>query len=491
MIILVADDDRLIRFMMKSMLNDILTSDYTLLEAANGRDMAKICREKTPDIVFADIKMPYMNGIEAIAECKKYSGDTEFVLISGYSEFAYAQQAIKLGVQDYLLKPVEEEQLRSVMEKLQSKIAGRKKESNSWFQLKLFNTFNYFSTIGTEEPYEYEEENFGEGMTYEVVGIKTRCPRQEQTFHMEFLKNIIDQMEILGKELVKRRNFYSQIYSPEGTLYFVFCTAPEGREEILAFVKKLGVKMKTTRLAFHFLYFSGNSMEAVYRQCERTDNSLGIEMNTPTGTIIDVCGTEISGNGTEVLYSVSKMIDAWENADAIAYTQILNQMYSRYKDEDIEKEVSLENISRYCTLMLGQDIDGATYKRFCKSFVDISESMYENVESTDSDVIEQVKAYVEKNYMNDIGIGQIAELFGITPNYLSTIFHQKAGCKFVDYLTEVRMANAKRLLIQNSTASVKDIAVMVGYNSSRYFATLFQKVTGKKPSVYRKERADC
>ena len=114
--------------------------------------------------------------------------------------------------------------------------------------------------------------------------------------------------------------------------------------------------------------------------------------------------------------------------------------------------------------------------------------MYSGLNRKDSDVIDQVKEYIQKYYMNDIGIGQIAEHFHLTANYLSTIFHQRTGRRFIDFLTETRIEAAKKLLLQNSSASVQDIALMVGYNSARHFSSLFQKQTGMTPSAFRKER---
>lgn len=483
MVILVADDDRLIRFMMKSMLGDILECEYILLEAANGKEMVEICKEHQPDIVFADIKMPYMSGIEAIEECQRNEKGTQFVVISGYSEFEYARKAINLGVQDYLLKPVEEEKLREVVEKLQKKIVGKKRELNSHFQLKLFNMFNYFSTVGFEEM--CEEEWSGEQLTYEVIGVKTRSSLRYRETYMQSHKMMIDSMNEFGKRMTEKGSYYACVYSAEGTPYFVFCTMKNGKEEILDFVKKLGWRRKESPFAIHFVYFSKTSMKDIYQECEKNDNHDGVEMNYPNGEIIDLKEVDISQEEREILKYTEKLLTAWENADAIAYKETLNLMYRKYKDREIG--LNLKNIGQYCSRIMQQPVSYETYKTFCRSFVESSESMYENIENKDGSVIKQVKDYIERYYMNDIGIGQIAESFGITPNYLSTIFHQKAGCKFVDYLTEVRISNAKRLLIENETAAVKDIAVMVGYNSSRYFATLFQKITGVKPSTYRKE----
>ena len=129
---------------------------------------------------------------------------------------------------------------------------------------------------------------------------------------------------------------------------------------------------------------------------------------------------------------------------------------------------------------------GDSFKEFCRSFVDFSDTMYENVFAEENDLIEQIKKDIQENYMKDISISQLADKYHLTANYLSTIFHNKTGSKFIDYLTETRVYTAKSLLIKNATASVQDIAMMVGYNSARHFSTVFQKQTGVTPTAYRK-----
>ena len=152
MIILIADDDRLVRFTIKSILQEILgDSGDIFLEARNGQEMANECREHHPDIAFVDIRMPVMNGLDAIAESKKYSKETEYVIVSGYSDFTYAREGIRLGVNEYLLKPADEEEIRRVMERLQEKVEKNRKDSNSRFQLRVMNAFSYYSSMGAGE----------------------------------------------------------------------------------------------------------------------------------------------------------------------------------------------------------------------------------------------------------------------------------------------------------------------------------------------------
>ena len=98
------------------------------------------------------------------------------------------------------------------------------------------------------------------------------------------------------------------------------------------------------------------------------------------------------------------------------------------------------------------------------------------------------KTYVEDHYMEDICINTISSVCGITPNYLSKLFHQKEGMRFMDYLTQVRISHAKRLLISPSFSSIGEVAEQVGYNGARHFSKVFQKITGQTPSEYRKAK---
>ena len=116
-----------------------------------------------------------------------------------------------------------------------------------------------------------------------------------------------------------------------------------------------------------------------------------------------------------------------------------------------------------------------------------NEEMEELLEEEDSQKGKFMTFQTGKEFFG-ISISQIADEFGLTANYLSTLFHRKTGGKFIDYLTNIRMEAAKKLLVQNVSATVQDVALMVGYNSARHFSSLFQKQTGETPSSYRKNK---
>lgn len=107
MVILIADDDRLARFQLKSMLCDMGMEDMVIYEASNGKKMVEQCRRYAPDIAFVDITMPQIDGLSAIEQCRQYASDVQFVVVSGHSDFSYARRGIALQIADYLVKPIE------------------------------------------------------------------------------------------------------------------------------------------------------------------------------------------------------------------------------------------------------------------------------------------------------------------------------------------------------------------------------------------------
>lgn len=482
MIILIADDDRLVRFTIKSMLADILKNEYSVLEAANGREMIELCKLNQPDIVFTDIKMPFINGLEAVEEVKKCMKKTEFVIISGYSDFEYAKKGIHLGVSDYLLKPVEEEQLASVVETLTERLNKKQNESNVEFRLKLFDMFNYFSTAGVTQ--EYVDFHLPEGFEYMVVGGFTGTKTENEKLEIE--KRIIEKIGKAGAAVTESGGYYAQIYSDEGNPYFVFGLLSEKKEYIISFIKRFLVvqKVKDSVIFFHF---SCKKIEEIYEQSEKLDKEFFVGMNYPQGSILEQKEIKSDSAEFQILHLIYSLLNAWRTADGVQYKDILNEIYRNYKDCAAKLNLDLKQIASYCSAVIGKTITGTSFKEFCKAFIDISDTMYDNVSVEENDLIEQVKVYIQENYMKDISISQIAEQYHLTANYLSTVFHNKAECKFIDYLTEIRVCNAKRLLIKNATASVQDIAMLVGYSSARHFSTVFQKRTGITPTMYRKK----
>lgn len=486
MVILIADDDRLVRFSIKSMLGEILGDIGDIfLEAANGPDMVNLCRERKPDVAFVDIKMPYMNGLDAISESKKYSENTEYVIISGYSDFEYAQRGIRLGVNEYILKPVDEEELCKVIKKLQEILKVRKKESNSRFQLRVMGAFGSHSAVSTEEFVTCHQADDYKYLGF-VIYVKTNI--HNRAVSMQIQKELINNIKKLGEKIVTRKGYYALPSTKEGLPCGLFWVGKEQKEYIISHMRKL--IMESERInseSFQYvLWFERETLEEVCQTCDELDQEVYMGMNYSSGNLYAYQEFDLNQKSRELLKLVEQLMNAWEMADGMTCNEIMNKLWRTYKDEG--DEVNLDNVSKYCSFVTGANVANDSLKAFCKSLVEQSDQMYGKGAREESDMIEQVKKYIQEYYMNDISISQIADHYELTANYLSTVFHRKTGSKFIDYLTQVRMEAAKKLLIKNDSASVQDIALMVGYNSARHFSTLFQKTTGETPTAYRKAR---
>lgn len=349
--------------------------------------------------------------------------------------------------------------------------------------MKLLDTFNYFSRVGFQE--EYKEFVLPEQFRYLVGGVVMHS-RQRRDEEAGFQECILKEIRLLGTKVIKEGGYYADVYSVNGTPYAVF--ASENTEGILSRLNKVNQAI-FHEMGARLFYFFADSMREITEISEKLDENSIIEMNEKPGIILDYVSLSNGEEEEDVMRKTGKLLESWRQADGVSYKEILNQMYRAYKDKELS--LNLKYMASYCTEMVGERIDGTSFKTFCRSFIDISESMYGNAVNTkieESDIVDKIKEYVQKYYMNDISISQLSEQYHLTANYLSTMFHQKTGCKFIDYLTEIRMTKAKTLLISNKTASVQDISLMVGYNSARHFSTLFQKETGMTPTVYRKTK---
>jgi two-component system response regulator YesN len=147
MIILLADDERLIRLGLETMINELYPYEHTFYHAKNGNEVINQVKLHSPDIVFLDIKMPSMNGLEALEQCKSLVPSTIWIILSGYAEFAFAQKALSLGASHYLLKPISISELKQVMEDILNKHYENFIRNNAIFSSMVYQSFNLYDSL--------------------------------------------------------------------------------------------------------------------------------------------------------------------------------------------------------------------------------------------------------------------------------------------------------------------------------------------------------
>ena len=177
---------------------------------------------------------------------------------------------------------------------------------------------------------------------------------------------------------------------------------------------------------------------------------------------------------------------AYRRQDEISFQYHIEELRRSQILRDKFSLLDRGTVASYLYQAIGLRTSACGFGELLRDLETHAETMHVRGLNYQTEMVAKIMNYIETNYMKDIAINTIAEMYHITPNYLSRIFHEKSGRRFVDYLTEVRIMNAKRLLTTEPGLSVQDIALKVGYYSSRYFSKIFIRETGMRPSQYRK-----
>lgn len=485
MVILIADDDKLIRFSLKSMLLDIIPPDTRIVEAKNGRELVEQCGLIQPDIAFVDINMPYLNGIRAIEESKKSSPDTYYVVLTAYSDFSYAKQCIALQVFDYILKPIDPQKLGALLQKLTKELSNSRERRNSDFQLRLLNTFNLWDEIGLSQ-YADSGDKGGADNGYLGYLFFIDCSHNPELYPQCY-KELLSGIKEIGSSFIGQGSFYGILTSKEGALRLIFEGASNLCGDITQKLHELCHSLSKGQCIITVLCTGASNLLDIYRTFEKVEKQSHIRFLFSPAAVHQLSPSVMQKiqQNLPLAKKIGDLMLAFLDADEVRYKNLLSEIRKQFPS--FPPNISLSSLSRYIFTFTGVRPNSSNLESFYASLKTLPGHMPHAEEIPAASKIRQIQDYIAKNYMNDISITSLSDKFGLTPNYLSSLFHEKTGVKFIKYLTEVRISNAKRLLMQDEHISVKNLALMVGYTSPRHFANLFQKYTGCYPSEFRKE----
>lgn len=468
--ILLCDDEPMVRLGLKSKLMELYPGAHSFLEAVNGRELLAQA-EELPDLAFVDIKMPLMDGLTAIEQAKAISPDTIWLLLSGYSEFEYAQTALRLGITDYLVKPIGTDELAAVMQTVDRHRAKQAAVRRQMFRMEMLDLFYDSRPM--------REQNTAPGRAGAVYSIcivfgeghlAGPAPDQE----METL---------LEHNAAEAGGRYTLFFLPTGERCLVMenAQAPvsqalkglEGLEEFCTGIWEQGLRSRQALPAVgeDILAVSGlrivRELSGLFHLGELQQLPDRERLLQAAQLVDKLCLAYLDGN--EVLYR--NTLADWQ---ALPFS--------------LMQQVQTAAVARYIRAVTHADLKGQTAKTLLQELEALGETIHrQDGKAGATGLIAQIVDYVQQHYMQDIGVGTIADSLGITPSYLSRIFHKQTGEKFIDYLSAVRIAAAKRLLSRFPDRTVKEVAEQVGYQNSRHFARVFFKLEGVNPSDYQKD----
>lgn len=462
--ILLVDDERLVRLGLISMLDELYPGEHEYIEIKDGQQLIEEIHIYDVDMIFLDIHMPRLSGIEAYKKISHY--EIPVIILTGYSEFEYARQALTLGASGYLLKPASIQEVKEAVEKVKGQIEDKRQHLYSKYGLEFSRVLDLYESI-------------------DFISSSTifSPPFSMVLFYLDIRSSLAvkDAIKFLGQciyqKMAKHNILYVSSLLNSGELYLFATTNLEN--EIIGEILEKYNKMDE-RVATAFL-IQGDSLESLFAQMEQIKDKSSIRICTHFGKFLTPDQLEKNIHLLAVSEKLEEIALSYGANDKVALIKHIEVLAAKLEKASKISFSSMPCIQHFFKINTGTSLRIESLEAFKEDILNTK-----NVSNT-HDMIAQVKVYVEKNYMNQIGINTISELLNISPNYLSRIYKNTTGENFTSYLTHVRVKKATILFKENPEMTIRAVAEKVGYFSTRHFVKVFMKHTGMLPSDYIKK----
>lgn len=532
---IIADDEEKVCKLIEKLINWKELEIELVGTANNGVEVLEMIERLDPDIVITDIRMPGLDGLEVIERVTKQERQVKFVVVSGYKYFEYAYNALKFGVEDYLLKPIQKSELNQILGKIcvaktekekmyleQKNLKGERDRSLSLLQQSFMELLfevpdnNQLEFDSLNERYQI---NFA-GEVYWCFALNVDAdniiPMEEEMIH-SFTQTLYKKMkkyfsdnaqvgkfvlgtyqgriagimecnleedgeEILGKCFLQLLHFVDSFHG-----YFITMSVTEGEPDYCHMHRQIQTAYENLNAR---LFLGNNRMIKVSEIYQGVQVSEELLFTPSDRAELQACGTACDGEKLQsCLKDIFHRLNHTENLDFHIYYGVLDSLADTFY-QSLEKEDGQDSRLTREANELKQKFRRFYQKPMLRNFTIkfISESMEKYVQrknNQETRPVRMAKDYMNENFAKDIGLEEVARTVDLNPVYLSVLFKRSTGQNFNDYLTHVRIIESKRLL-KETNETMATIASLVGYGNAKYFSQLFTKVVGINPTVYRK-----
>jgi two-component system response regulator YesN len=484
-----------------------INPDYQMLgEAKDGIEGARMITEKRPDLVITDIRMPKLDGLGMLNRLKENHIPVRAIVLSAYSEFAYARKALQLGVSEYLLKPISVGELSRSLKNIESQLVSDQE------QLALFSMEKILhSVISGEMEVDQKARRFlAENYQVDTEGyfalVDVYTGKRSETDYQKFvriIKMILQNKIGLCYKLImeqKRYNILIVIYNVKdcrplydwfntffssemrrnglkdfGTVWSSFQDLDQIREAakessgLLEWSLVLGDNRMISKTEIHRLQLNPVSYPVFIEGRVRTALCT-LDKNTFESGIknfIDYYNEKRFFSPREIKESFIRFI--W--AVLSIAREVVYEDYAAINQQQLLEQISLA--------ITWRELEHATHILLHLLPGSLGENQNESL------LVIRVKNMIHEFYSQGITLEEIAAKSNVTPEYLSTQFHLETGSNFSTYLKEYRIQKAKELLI-GTNLKLYSVSKKIGYRDPKYFCRVFKDTTGLNPSEYRK-----
>lgn len=504
-------------------------------EASDGELAYPMIIKEKPDILITDIRMPFMDGLELCKLVKKELPNIKILILSGYDEFDYAKEAIRLGVTEYLLKPISSGKLLEALNGVSESIRREKEdkdlvrkymeemrentehEKQKFFEQMIAGNLSMADALETGKKYEM---NLSAGM-YNLLLFRFTLGEENRKSG-----ELLGEAEYAIEKLTERLEYVFEFQ--RGVEGWAFLLMADNEEQMSERVKELSKDLEEIMKNYSTIaYFGGigqpvarlRELEESFREAERAlaarftmelNRIISVEdirMAQNVDTLDDIEITSFGeiektrtmlekflNNGAED--EIDEFVDVYinelpeENLKSVLMRQYIIMdayivmMSFCEKIEGIEGEMQAQSEELKNSMKTIQTLE--EIKNYIRMLLKKIIGVRDTISGRRySDIIEIAKDQIRKTYMSDeISLNTIAAEVGMSPSYFSSTFSKEMGKTFVEYLTEIRMDRAKELLMCSSMKT-SEIGYEVGYKDPHYFSYIFKKTQNCTPKEFR------
>lgn len=515
--VVVVEDDRIIR---RGICQAIPWGEHGFVvagEAGDGEVALELIEKEQPQVVVSDINMPFMSGLEMAKQIKERSPETRIIFLTGYEDFKYAQEAVKLKAFDYLLKPVDSEYLLT-----KAKEAAADWEKESVKEKRIIESLpllqqKFFQKLIREGDYrvDIEKELIGldvqmEGPFFAVILVKNTIELDVEGYFFKekitsFISSYFNEISCLVMNadvgeyaiLLSLENDHDSRKAELAQALFNFLnkeidhtiTITHGRAYPNLF--EVGKSFLEARLAMDMRHIIGIgrviSLDETVSKYDKKEN-LVHELETKLENQIKAGLPE---KAKDTLIDLSNAIVDRKNV-ALSDLKVLAFKFSTMLFFEIEKWKKEDTTNSFNSSDVYKDIMELTTlsetTEILHSLIEQwSKAMYRKKEKNYYSHVDQAIKYMQGNFHDSsLTLQKVAELIHVSTPYLSNLFKMEKGFNFGDYLLELRMKKAMELLAEGDIKTY-EVCEQVGYSNPQYFGICFKKYTGVTPAEYKKK----
>ncbi len=454
------------------------------------------------DLVITDVQMPGQSGLDLIRILKEKYPQIKTIILSGYSDFAYAQQAVRLGALDYLTKPVNFRAMKELLLRVRDTLEKEKKHSGQDVRFQELLSHTLILNMANGLPFDEKRASVCLDVHCVIRAVRL-TPRERTELPAEVMQMLVQAMQ----------EVFAPCHVVSPTSSELLCVLEGHRDpeevrwelddlcaralpvcggisdEVEGYVRLRTAAMQAGR-AMRYQKARSSAGILLYDQVRQMfANSVETEDSTIRSLVEQFSNPE---ERPRLVHDFSAALSALETRSDFSLTraQRFCTEFLVELDMPIQTLISSEN-SRHAllseTLM---DVLGAQSVPELQAYMShyleqlFAELQQEDEAKHSGELIDQIKKYIQEHFAEELTLSVLSELFYVCPAYLSRLFKKKTGTKFVEYLTGLRMEKAKEFLADPGLM-IYTVSEMVGYENPRYFSRLFKEAVGCTPQEYR------